>query len=437
MKKAVIYISSFMLFASCSKDDNSTETLNTPPEAFDLVGITNKATDVGTSPMLTWQAATDIDGDELVYDIYLEDHSPNTFTAIGGENDPPPEPTKIIAQGISDTSYNVARLDLSARITWKVVARDNKGGVTESDTFEFRTREINMRENPIVDSAPFNSRYGHSTIFFQDKFWLIGGFAQGESHTNDIWSSTNGEEWVLETDTAPFEPRTQHNVVIFKERLWLLGGIIEGGHIADIWSSADAINWEKETDNPAYGNVSVPKVAAFKNKLYVFGGNETSSTVGETPDDIWSSEDGVNWELETDSAPYGLKAGFKVVVFNNKMFVLGGQSVDSFTYSSAIWYTTDGQNWTEDIGINNFSRRASFNVTTFDNKLWITGGFNEDGILNDLWFTRDGFNWRRQTTNANYQPRFRSSFCSNGKELYLIGGASFEDGFFNDIWMFD
>ncbi|MFC0875952.1 SUMF1/EgtB/PvdO family nonheme iron enzyme [Saccharicrinis sp. FJH2] len=71
---------------------------------------------------LTWQKATDKDGDAVYYDIYL---------------DMTPNPSTLIASDISTLSKAVELENRHETYYWKVVAKDNKGGVSESSVYSF------------------------------------------------------------------------------------------------------------------------------------------------------------------------------------------------------------------------------------------------------------------------------------------------------------
>jgi len=55
----------------------------------------------------------------------------------------------------------------------------------------------------------------------------------------------------------------------------------------DIWSSDDAINWVKESSNADFSERSGHQVVLFKDKLWLIGGWDRAAT-----NDIWSSDNG-------------------------------------------------------------------------------------------------------------------------------------------------
>jgi N-acetylneuraminic acid mutarotase len=93
------------------------------------------------------------------------------------------------------------------------------------------------------DTAEFLGRIGHGLISYGNKLWLIGGtqthmndFSQNQLK-NDVWSSEDGETWVLRDAHAPFSARVGHACAVFRNRLWVLGGAdFEAGVFHnDIW----------------------------------------------------------------------------------------------------------------------------------------------------------------------------------------------------------
>jgi hypothetical protein len=59
--------------------------------------------------------------------------------------------------------------------------------------------------------------------------------------------------------------------------------------------------------------------------------------------DVWSSADGVKWMRVTPAAGWWPRCNFSVVVFNDRIWVLGGEYVDSKNYihdlMNDVWYS--------------------------------------------------------------------------------------------------
>jgi rhodanese-related sulfurtransferase len=85
----------------------------------------NNAVDVNIGVELSW-SASDPEGDTLKYDVYF------------GTN-PTPATNELVAIGIEINSYHVNNLEYNTLYYWKVVAKDNNGGETESPIWSFTT----------------------------------------------------------------------------------------------------------------------------------------------------------------------------------------------------------------------------------------------------------------------------------------------------------
>ena len=123
-----------------------------------------------------------------------------------------------------------------------------------------------------------------------------------------------------------FSPRKMHQVVSFKNKLWLIGGadFYEewqlSGNRNDVWSSVDGIGWAQETVAAAFSPRHNHRVIVFNDKLWLIGGISGSQAMG----DVWSSGDGVNWTQVTANAPFGSRSGHQLAVLGNKLFLIGG-----------------------------------------------------------------------------------------------------------------
>ena len=445
MKIAIQIVLFALIIVSCKKEDDNNGRVNTAPEAFALLTVENETEDAALNPTFTWQPATDVDGDSVVYDLYLEIQNNNGITVlILDGNQTSPDPTIIIAQGLTEASFTITDpLPINSQFIWKVVARDNHGGTVESEIFRFSTRLLNSVGEAYTAAAAFDVRTGHGSVFFKEKFWVIGGFANIEDLKSDVWSSTDGKNWVQETTDAGFNGRSQFGITVFKDRIFIIGGIGFGGYLGDVWSSADGVDWVQETASADFNPRRLLKLVTYKDKLYALGGFETNFDTTDSSDDIWSSTNGVDWVQETDAAPYGKRFGFEAVVFDDKIFMLGGVSLTTHKTKADVWYSTDGENWTQ-VGHpgNSFSERVHFSSTVFNGKIWLTGGYFNDGDdplpYTDFWSSSDGDFWKREILDAGYEGRSHSTMVSNHEYMLLIGGRRTNNsGKFNDVWKFD
>ena len=92
------------------------------------------------------------------------------------------------------------------------------------------------------------ARDGFEMIKFKGQYWFMGGKEPrlgGKNHFNDIWNSTDGENWEKVVETANWLKRRNFNLFEFDEKLWIAGGENHNieGYLNDIWCSSDGINW--------------------------------------------------------------------------------------------------------------------------------------------------------------------------------------------------
>ncbi|MFD1605230.1 hypothetical protein ACFSJW_01410 [Flavobacterium artemisiae] len=118
---------------------------NQPPKAFVLTAPTNNATSIALNPTLSWQAATDPDGDAITYQLYLDKNT---------------SPTTLVKDGIAATSHLLTTaLTNNTVYYWKIVVTDTKGAKTESSVFKFTT----LATAPATVSLPVKTIYKNAS----------------------------------------------------------------------------------------------------------------------------------------------------------------------------------------------------------------------------------------------------------------------------------
>jgi hypothetical protein len=94
------------------------------PFAPSLVSPELNAEIDGTSTTLSW-SASDIDGDTLTYDVYLDTNE---------------DPTTLVSENLSGTTFNATNLTATSTYYFKVVVKDDKGGVSVGQVWSFTTK---------------------------------------------------------------------------------------------------------------------------------------------------------------------------------------------------------------------------------------------------------------------------------------------------------
>jgi hypothetical protein len=160
----------------------------------------------------------------------------------------------------------------------------------------------------------------------------VGGwFDSFAAPPRDVWSSSDGKQWNLVAQEAPWKHSDLPMSVVFQDKMWLLGGWYNGrlpGHSASnqVWSSTDGVKWELVTDHAGWSPRIAAGVVEFQGKLWILGGTENYYFGDEKSlkGDVWSSADGKEWKQETAQAPWSPRAYHAAVVHAGRMWVLGG-----------------------------------------------------------------------------------------------------------------
>ncbi len=240
-----------------------------------------------------------------------------------------------------------------------------------------------------VEVAPWVHGDLPATMVYNGKMWLMGGRKlPGKENSNRVWSSTDGAEWVLESEAAGWCPRMGHAYAVFKDRMVVIGGtedFYEDNDETlknDVWSSTDGKEWRLETEHAGWSKRRDPKVVVFDDKLWIMGGGHWNPE--NIPlNDVWCSEDGVNWTQVTDAAPWRPRMWFSLAVYRDRMWLLGGWSRADGNYND-VWYSKDGANWTEMQFDTIWTKRHAHSSPVLQDRLWVLAGHAEP-VNSEVW----------------------------------------------------
>lgn len=234
----------------------------------------------------------------------------------------------------------------------------------------------------VTEAAPWTHGDLPMTLTFAGKMWFMGGWYNGRlpghSASNQVWASVDGVQWELVTEQAGWSPRLAAGAVVFKGKMWILGGIEnyffgDDSHLkSDVWCSADGRTWELVTERAPWSPRAYHQAVVFADKIWVLGGGNYVPN-HQAKNDVWVSEDGVEWTLVTAAAPWAPRLWFSAVVYRERLWVLGGwsQAQDNF---GDVWCSADGENWVEVRSPRIWSPRHEHSAFVFQDKLWVAGG---------------------------------------------------------------
>ncbi|MCM8806244.1 MAG: FG-GAP-like repeat-containing protein [Candidatus Omnitrophica bacterium] len=287
--------------------------------------------------------------------------------------------------------------------------------------------DISPQWTSVSNSIPGSSTIYHSTVIFNNKIWLLGGY-QGSYRSNSIWYSSDGTNWTQVSTSNCWSPRIGHVSFVFNNKIWVIGGYDATGYLNDVWYSSDGITWTQATTNAPWQKRYNFAGLVFDGKMWIFGGKGANGWLN----DVWYSTNGTNWTQATSSAMWQVREGHAAVVFDNKMWIIGGYQGPMNNSASDVWYSTNGSTWTPATQSAVWSPRYMHSAVVFDNRIWMIGGIIKDGSgwinpTNEVWYSYDGIYWSL-FNNASWQPRYgHTGFVFNNK-IWIFGGS------YSDIW---
>lgn len=424
-------ITGLLLTTQCKKDDpvaiipdksvtpvEDIESSNTAPSAPLLTFPENGQELVALASMFSWEEATDLESDAITYNLYL---SPNG------------QPLTSIANNLTTTDFVLeAPLEKGEDYQWRVDAVDEKGALKASEKFSFVTEHNTVVQ--LAESAPFSKRKNTALISFQGKIFLLGGENEAGDPLAEIWSSSDGVNWNMETDNAAFGPRKAHTVVAFQGKLWMYSGS-DGTFLNQyIWSSEDGINWIQEENDRIWNNTpflgqNYTTMFVHDGKIWRFAAYDGSIGDLTTERNVWNSADGKNWTLITENHGFDNKFGMKIVSFQGQLIALEG-SIGA-TGPNKIRRSTNAVDWSVVTEAPPFNIGFYSDAVVHNERLYVTAGLRYE----ELWFTDDGTTWQKAVQQRNYPIKSGSTSVTHNDHIYIIGGNLNQTA--NDIWSID
>src|SRR5690349_17799566 len=101
--------------------------------------------------------------------------------------------------------------------------------------------------------------------------------------------------------------------------------------------------WVQETAQAAWKARDSQGEVVYNNRLWILGGWFNSYEA--PPRDVWSTVNGRDWKLVNPSAPWIHSDLFMSVVFNKKIWVMGGWyngRLEGHSATNKVWSSTDG-----------------------------------------------------------------------------------------------
>jgi hypothetical protein len=310
-----------------------------------------------------------------------------------------------------------------------------------SHSVNAQTKKLNWVQE--TAKAPWQARDSQGELVYKNQLWILGGwFNSFEAPPRDVWSSKNGKDWAKITDAAPWIHSDLPMSIAFKGKMWMMGGWYKGrleGHSAsnEVWSSKDGFNWKSETKNAGWTPRTAAAIVQFKGKMWILGGIEDYyfGTANSLKNDVWYSSDGKNWKEATSSAGWSPRAYHQAAVLNGKIYVFGGGNyVPEYHATNDVWSSEDGINWTQVTAHAPWHERLWFSSVVYRDLIWVIGGWSNNPYKNwsDVWYSQDGSNWTQLQTETTWKERHELSAYVFKDKLWVAGGMV--PPLINDVW---
>lgn len=309
--------------------------------------------------------------------------------------------------------------------------------------------------------AAFAPRDGAGALSYRGRMWLLGGWNPGRAQreffpricNNEVWSSADGIEWIpvrantfkdkTFDATADWEGRHTAGYVVYRDKMWIVGGDVNQGHYHhDVWNTEDGKTWQfvNRDRTPPWAPRALHYTVVHDDRIWVIGG-QTVPAFAKADEkfyrDLWTTRDGIEWQEVKPEEPCWSARGMigGSAVFHGRLWILGGGTyetpqVPARKFYNDVWSSADGVKWTRHIESAPWAPRQYHDVAVWDGRLWVLEGYNEaGGNRKDVWHSADGVNWQ-EVPNTPWKPRHAASVFVHQGALWMVAGNNMEP----DVW---
>lgn len=295
----------------------------------------------------------------------------------------------------------------------------------------------------VAEHATWAPRDSCGEVVFDGRMWLLGGWFDSNSiGPRDVWSSADGRDWSEVTAAAGWKHSDLPTTLVHNGRMWFMGGwyagrLPEASASSEVWSSTDGAQWECVTDNAGWSPRLGAAGVVFQGKMWILGGVERYFFGDESDlrNDVWCSADGKHWELATANAPWAPRAYHAAAAFNGRIWVFGGGNyLPGYLAYNDVWSSADGVHWERATDHAPWAPRIWFSTAVYRDRMWVLGGWSNDPSRNwnDVWQSADGAGWEQLVTPTIWSERHEHSAYVFDDSLWIVGGNAWP--LVNDVW---
>ena len=272
--------------------------------------------------------------------------------------------------------------------------------------------------------------------------WIGGGWLDSHSSPpRDLWRSEDGRHWTRVQSEVPWPHSDLAMSAGFQNRLWVMGGWKDGrlpSHAASaaVWSSGDGVEWQREMAEAPWGARLAGGLAVHGGALLLAGGTENYyfGDGRSLKADVWSSLDGRKWRLCCAKAPWQARAYHQMLSFKGRLYLMGGGNyVPQYAAHNDVWSSADGVEWRLETASAPWAPRLWFGVAVYRGRLWVLGGWSKErDNFGDVWHSEDGRHWQLLRTPQCWKARHEHSVLVHEDRLWVLGGHA--RPLSNEVW---
>lgn len=327
---------------------------------------------------------------------------------------------------------------------------------------DFKIKRKTLTAYEWTKRASLDPRYAHTSLVFDDRMWIIAGKGDSEVPKNDVCYSFNGIDWQKASSKAAFPARFGHASTVFQGKMWVVGGKkydpddhdeqwdMEHDHevqddayseLNDVWSSSDGVHWELVTSNADFEPRNDHTLTSFEGSLWLIGGtsNDQSGAICCGFTDVWKSDNGADWEKVYDFGLTSSRLQHTAITVGKNILTIGGENHSG---NGAIRYSTNGNTWSTAVSEPVFGNRFGHSLAHDGQFLWLTegnAGPEHHSTANDVWYSENGIEWLQSGVTKQFPTRADHTALFFKNRLWIINGKriqkeDFEYSALSDIW---
>lgn len=290
-------------------------------------------------------------------------------------------------------------------------AFDNRLWMLNDKAAWFSDDGDNWQKNAV---SIFNNAFQHGDEIWQFSCGFISGTGSSScvSGVPSLAVSKNATDWTF--SNGDFDPvnRVGSTRFSFNDKLWIVGGahlsvtLLNGYYYNDIWSSSNGVDWLQQPLVTDFPSVISMQAINFDGKLWLYSGLSKDPTqpsyIAPTKNDIlWSSVDGTTW----------LSHGKMSLQWQGNVFSRGDR-LWSFFYENNAWVlgsSADGFSWqVEDHSVSGLGFSKAGSVVALKDEYF-------SQARNSLFFSKNARHWQSVTTESGIVPKGGKEFEFNGR----------------------